>query len=87
MASSRSQPVTGRIALLAFLGVDAAPRFHRDPLFWVATGIGALISFGLVFLLAPDRLVRNWASIVLLQPVLEELLFRGVIQGQLRTTA
>ena len=71
---------------LEHLGLGRCPPFHRDPLFLAAIAAGAL--FWLVLALAvkvPGR-VPTWpalVSLLLWQPTVEELLFRGVVQGEL----
>lgn len=75
-------------AFLHELGLTPAPRLWRDPHFQMALAVGVLVG-SLLWLWMPTGYARPvWAdpwmllSFLLLQPVLEELLFRGVIQGQ-----
>ncbi len=71
------------------LGLDRCPPFYRDALFLSALMAGFL--FWLVFwLFVPVQpmvlsQVLSWSffSLTLWQPLLEELLFRGFLQGQL----
>ncbi|GAO34644.1 hypothetical protein SCT_0023 [Sulfuricella sp. T08] len=77
--------------LLADVGLTGYRSFYRDRQFVLAllAGMVVWLSFWLVF---PDLLpvvhgkmnVPFLVSMVLWQPLLEELLFRGVVQGQLR---
>lgn len=73
----------------ADLGMRSPARDSLDGLLAFALIGGALIA-GIVGSSAPDRDVSGWlllASLVLWQPAVEELLFRGVVQGMLlRTT-
>lgn len=77
--------------LLADVGLAGYRPFHRDSQFMLALLAGVLVwlVFWLAFpgLLPAVSLKANvplFLSLVLLQPVLEELLFRGVVQGQFR---
>jgi len=74
------------------LGLSAAPKLWLDSHIHIALALGVLVG-GLLWLWMPAGYARPiWAdpwmllSFVLLQPVLEELLFRGVIQGQVLRT-
>lgn len=74
--------------LTADLGMRLPARGSLDWLLALALTAGALIA-GAVGSVAPDRDVSDWlllASLVLWQPAVEELLFRGVLQGTLRRT-
>lgn len=75
--------------LLADVGLAGYRPFYRDRQFVLALLAGVLVwlAFRLIFpgLLPVLPLRANaplFLSLVLLQPVLEELLFRGVVQGQ-----
>jgi len=77
--------------MLADVGLAGYRRFYRDRQFMLAllAGMVVWLAFWLVFpgLLPVVPLKANiplLLSLVLLQPVLEELLFRGVVQGQFR---
>jgi membrane protease YdiL (CAAX protease family) len=65
------------------------PQFHRDPLFWlaVAAGGGVAAAIGLWIPLAGPQADSAVAwlviSTIVIYPVLEELAFRGVLQGWL----
>ena len=72
----------------ADLGMRSPARDSLDGLLAFALIGGALIA-GIVGSSAPDRDVSGWlllASLVLWQPAVEELLFRGVLQGMLLRT-
>ena len=70
------------------IGLDHAPPFYKDPLF--VSALGAALFFwmilGLYGIWHPIPLRETLSSrfffLVLLQPVAEELLFRGILQGQ-----
>jgi len=71
------------------LGLARCPPFQRDPLFLGALAAGLLFWLALGFAVPlAGRLAPPMAllSVLLWQPVLEELLFRGAIQGELLTT-
>jgi len=74
--------------LTADLGMRLPARGSLDGLLAFALIAGALVA-GVAGGLAPHRDVSGWlllASLVLWQPAVEELLFRGVVQGMLRRT-
>jgi hypothetical protein len=77
--------------LLADLGLVSTRRWLRDP-WWYAAVFAALpvtlaLRAALGESVAPSaRSIVFVLSFVVWQPLIEELLFRGVIQGQLRTT-
>ena len=72
-------------------GLKAAPAFYRSPIFLSSLAIGAAVWFALPFLAVVQPL--PWLHIfappflvaVLWQPIVEELLFRGCLQGWLVT--
>ena len=76
-------------ALLREIGLTRCPPFHRDPWFWSLVAGGVLVAWGLHLFgfaapLPAGALTAGLVvSFVLWQPLLEELLFRGVIQGRL----
>ena len=82
-----SRPAEGRVTLLAECGIGrvALPLTNRHFLaalavavpVWIAIGLGVA---GPVYL--PAGLLA-WLAFVLWQPLLEELVFRGLLQGQL----
>lgn len=74
--------------LLADLGLAACPPFYRDWQFVLAVVGGATVWLAAWavfpdFFSSPLRQGAVLASLILWQPLLEELLFRGVLQGQL----
>ncbi len=67
----------------------AGAGFLADPLWWLAGAAGLVVSAGLWRTL-PGAMAGSalhapgvWLSCVLWQPVLEELIFRGFLQGEL----
>ena len=71
------------------LGLDRLPPFHRDRLFGAAT-FAPLLFWGGLWLTTPARpiapaQVLSWTFFFLIfaQPFLEELVFRGFLQGEL----
>ena len=71
--------------LLADVGLAGYRPFYRDRQFMLALLAGVVVWLVFPGLLPAVPLKENvllFLSLVLLQPVLEELLFRGVIQGQ-----
>ena len=72
-------------------GLNAAPAFYRSPIFLSALAIGAAVWFVLPFLVVAQPLPwlhifsRPFLVAVLWQPIVEELLFRGCLQGWLVT--
>lgn len=80
--------------LLVDMGLAGYRPFHRDRLFVFAL-LAGLLMWLLFWLVSPDLLpvIQFAGNVVLLlslmiwQPVLEELLFRGFIQGQFRLRA
>ena len=76
-------------ALCERLGLKAAPGFYRSPIFLSGLAIGAVFWVVLPFLVVIQPL--PWLYIfslpflvaVLWQPIVEELLFRGCLQGWL----
>ena len=73
-------------------GLVSAPRCFRDYRFLIAILAGALILWVIHDLLPPFSSSvafhwKLWLSLVIWQPFVEEILFRGILQGQLRKTA
>lgn len=63
--------------------------FLADPLWWLAVAVGLAFATGMLWAF-PDALVGSalngigaWLSCVVGQPVLEEVAFRGILQGEL----
>ena len=75
--------------LIAHLGLAMCPPFYRDRQFVWAVG-GAVALWLILWATAPGFFAETphqvglLLSLILWQPLLEELLFRGVIQGQIR---
>jgi len=69
-------------------GLARCPPFHRDGRFLLALLAGGVVALGLHWLFAPDTRpwpeARVWLMVVLVWPVAEELVFRGLLQGELR---
>lgn len=66
--------------------------FLADPLWWLAAAAGLAVSAAMMLVL-PRALAESalrglgvWLSCVLWQPILEEVIFRGVLQGELLRT-
>ena len=76
-------------AVLSRCGCDRFPPFHRDWSFLLALLAGVVFWLLLWVLVPVDPLPWTlvWSlpflSVVIWQPLIEELLFRGVLQGQL----
>jgi membrane protease YdiL (CAAX protease family) len=72
-------------------GLKAAPAFYRSPVFLSALAMGAIVWLALPFLAVVQPLPwlhifsRLFLVAVLWQPIVEELLFRGCLQGWLFT--
>lgn len=71
------------------LGLTRDAGFLRDPLWWTAAGIGLIVA-ACLWLLLPDDIPTpppfgplQWLSVIAWQPAVEELAFRGLLQGQL----
>lgn len=82
---------TARPTLAEELGLAFRPAFARDPQLWLAAA-AAPVSLALLSWVLPDArgsmllTLPVVLSLVLWQPLMEELLFRGVLQGQLDRT-
>jgi membrane protease YdiL (CAAX protease family) len=78
-----------RVALLESFGLNFGPSFIRDRQFYLALAVAPLPLIALNYL-APGWNAGIYAepalifSLVIWQPLVEELLFRGFIQGRLR---
>jgi membrane protease YdiL (CAAX protease family) len=91
--SSHGLPLTSHAAkVLASLGLQYHRSFQRDSVFLFLLALGPMIWLAMMrfsaFQPLPWQAVWSpaFVSIALWQPLFEELLFRGVIQGQLRQT-
>lgn len=75
--------------VMALLGLQYTRPFHRDALFlfFFALGPTVWLSMRVLFALQPSPRHALWSplflSVALWQPLCEELLFRGLIQGHL----
>ncbi|MBH0208783.1 MAG: JDVT-CTERM system CAAX-type protease [Nitrospira sp.] len=83
-------PLSHSTQVLAALGLQANRPFHRDSVFLFLLALGPMVWLAIMGFSAFQPL--SWQTIwspaflsgALWQPLFEELLFRGVIQGQLR---
>ncbi|MDF0644650.1 MAG: JDVT-CTERM system glutamic-type intramembrane protease [Nitrospira sp.] len=75
--------------MLNLLGLDRCPPFHRDAGFLLAAAGGPVVwaALALTTSLQPLHWSRLWSlpflTVALWLPLVEELLFRGLIQGRL----
>jgi hypothetical protein len=75
--------------VMVLLGLQYNRPFHRDALFLFLFGLGPTVWLSMIvlFALQPDPRHALWSpvflSVALWQPLCEELLFRGLIQGHL----
>jgi membrane protease YdiL (CAAX protease family) len=80
---------TRRTSIPKALGLGPLRPFHLDPLFWYAVAAGAFYCLLLALdpMRRPIRVSQLWTwhffSLTLVQPVIEELVFRGLVQGLL----
>ena len=88
--SSGVLPELGRPAqAMALLGLQYNRPFHRDSVFLLLFALGPMVWLSMIGLFAfqPLPLRAIWSaaflSVALWQPLLEELLFRGILQGYL----
>lgn len=88
--SSGVLPELGRPAqAMALLGLQYNRPFHRDSVFFLLFALGPMVWLSMIGLFAfqPLPLRAIWSaaflSVALWQPLLEELLFRGILQGHL----
>ncbi len=74
------------------LALDRPPAVLRDPAWWTVITIGLAASLALWTILGIDPAASvphgagAWIGVIGLQPLVEELLFRGVVQGALLRT-
>ncbi len=93
-AVSSTVPLTPSYStqVLASLRLQDHRPFHRDSVFLFLLALGPMVWLGIMGFSAIQPLSWQtiWSpvflSVALWQPLFEELLFRGVIQGQLRQT-
>ncbi len=76
------------VHILKESGLSHCPQFYRDIRFTVAILAGIVILFLIhqwlpVFSSTPALHLKLLISVLIWQPLIEELLFRGIIQGQL----
>ncbi len=88
--SSRECSLLSRPAqVMALLGLHYHRPFHRDSAFLLLLALGPLVWFSLIGFYGFHPLPRHaiWSpaffSVILWQPLFEELLFRGMVQGHL----
>lgn len=87
-----SKPITSRTAqhIASILALHRVSGLHRDPAFLLCLASGLLFWIVLFVAFSPQPLPweRLWSlpflSLTIWQPIIEELFFRGLIQGQLR---
>lgn len=91
--SSRELPVSNLWThVTALLGLYIHHPFHRDSVFLLLFALGPLVWLAMIWCFAfhplPWQAIWSaaFASIALWHPLFEELLFRGVIQGQFLQT-
>ena len=87
--SSNGLPLTSHLGkILASLGLEYHRPFHRDPVFLLLLALGPIVWLAIgrfsAFQPLPWHAIWSLAflSVALWQPLFEELLFRGSIQGQ-----
>ena len=88
--SSRGFSLLNRSAqVMALLGLQHNHPFHRDSVFLLLLALGPMVWLSMIWLFAFQPLPWHaiWSpvflSVALWQPVFEELLFRGIVQGHL----
>lgn len=86
--SSGVRPLPSRSAhVLTSLGLQHTRPFHQDFVFLLLVALGPMVWLGMIGVLAVQPLPRHaiWSlpflSVALWQPLVEELLFRGIVQG------
>lgn len=89
VSSSASAPLNRSAQVMASLGLQYNRPFHRDSAFLLLLALGPMAWLSMIWLFAFQPLPWHalWSSaflsIALWQPVFEELLFRGIVQGHL----
>jgi len=78
-------------AIMHDAGLISAPRCFRNYQFLLALLAGAVVLWLIHDMLPPftsslEFHWQLWLSLVIWQPLVEEILFRGIVQGQLRKT-
>ncbi len=88
--SSGVLPILSRSEqIMALLGLHYHRPFHRDSVFLLLLALGPIAWLSMIGVFTFQPLPRHaiWSpaflSVILWQPVFEELLFRGIIQGHL----
>lgn len=87
--SSRGfSPLSRSAQVMALLGLQHNHPFHRDSVFLLLLALGPMVWLSMIWLFAFQPLPWSpvFLSVALWQPVFEELLFRGIVQGQLLQT-
>ncbi len=91
--SSNGLPLTSHLGkVLSSLGLEYHRPFHRDPVFLLLLALGPMVWLAIVRFSAFQPLPWHalWSpaflSVTLWQPLFEELLFRGAMQGQILQT-
>lgn len=75
--------------VLKEIGLDRWPPLSKDKVFWLALFAGAVVWFVIYLTVAPTFSIENRSiagillTSIIYYPVLEEILFRGIFQGQL----
>ena len=75
--------------LIAELGLDPPPALWRDSRWWSLAAAGALVAALVVTVSGADPRASlpqgtwQWLGVLIWQPLWEEVLFRGMVQGQL----
>ena len=89
VSSSTSAPLNRSAQVMASLGLQYNRPFHRDSAFLLLLALGPMAWLSIIWFFPFQPLSRHviWSpaffSIALWQPVFEELLFRGIVQGHL----
>ena len=89
MTSNNVDGMNRSARVMALLGLQHTRPFHRDTLFVFLFALGPSVWLSMIvfFALQPSPRHALWSpaflSVALWQPLFEELLFRGVIQGHL----
>lgn len=89
VSSSVPRPLSRSAQVMVLLGLQYNRPFHRDPAFLLLFALGPIVWFSMIEVFPFQPLPRHttWSpaflSIALWQPLFEELLFRGMVQGHL----